>query len=407
MRVSKRSGLLAAPLMALTAWSLAGCGGSSGGDVSPRFSTGTIGTPTPGSTATPTPTATATPTPAPTATPTPAAGTGTITGRVTDSNGVAVSGVAVETTNGTQRITATTAADGTYTLSGIPNGQRVVVFSGAGRTTTASTAVAASNSVTVDVVLPAFTGTALTGLPVLNVDAATVNQENGTATLTGTVTNVDSNFAVLLVNGAASLITLSGTGSFTQTVILQPGANTLIVEATNANGTAQSAPQSVTYNSDFIFRATLTWDGSGDIDLHTFDAAGGHSSYAGRTITSGELDVDNTTANGPENFTCRNAQTPGRYKIAVNNYSGGNTRKAILNVTFRQNGQLVQQAFGPYTFGASNGNGEYPITTNTESWWRPADVIVAADGSVSLANADTTISLTRGVAAGRKQSTGK
>lgn len=45
-----------------------------------------------------------------------------------------------------------------------------------------------------------------------------------------------------------------------------------------------------------FFTATLTWDGSGDVDLHTYEPDGSHVYYSGMTGNSGYLDVDNTVA---------------------------------------------------------------------------------------------------------------
>lgn len=92
-----------------------------------------------------------------------------------------------------------------------------------------------------------------------------------------------------------------------------------------------------------FFTATLTWDGAGDIDLHTYEPSGRHVYYASSAGMSGFLDVDNTVANGPEHYyaSCDAAtlQT-GVYKVAVANYSGGQGRKATLQIASSLGGVL-------------------------------------------------------------------
>jgi hypothetical protein len=141
---------------------------------------------------------------------------------------------------------------------------------------------------------------------------------------------------VVIVNGAEAPIDVNANGTFQTIAILRPGTNTISVRAVNAQGSSVSQPLTVNYTpaagTNFLFRATLTWDGPGDIDLHVFDPNNAHAYYGNEEIATGELDVDNTEAVGPENFSLRTA-TPGRYKIAVNSYSGGEGRRATLRVT--------------------------------------------------------------------------
>src|SRR5690606_31569352 len=59
-----------------------------------------------------------------------------------------------------------------------------------------------------------------------------------------------------------------------------------------------------------FFTTMLTWDGVGDVDLHTIEPAGTHVYYASKIGQVGALDVDNTAADGPEHYyaSCDTAQ---------------------------------------------------------------------------------------------------
>ena len=87
-----------------------------------------------------------------------------------------------------------------------------------------------------------------------------------------------------------------------------------------------------------FFTVTLTWNGTGDVDLHTFEPGGSHVYYAAPTGQVGQLDVDNTSANGPEHYfaSCDpNIIQTGNYRIALNNYSGADGRTALVQVSSR------------------------------------------------------------------------
>jgi hypothetical protein len=92
-----------------------------------------------------------------------------------------------------------------------------------------------------------------------------------------------------------------------------------------------------------FFTATLTWDGSGDVDLHTYEPSGSHVYYRAMQGTSGFLDVDNTTANGPEHYyaSCNpDVLQPGSYQIAVANYARADGRTATVQIASWSDGVL-------------------------------------------------------------------
>ena len=318
-----------------------------------------------------------------TLTPISASGSSVI-GNVTGTDGSLLGGVRVETTDGTGHLlTATTGADGKYSLA-IPAGQRVITFAKCGYTTTQDVTVATNTAVTVNAQLPVYTGPDPTSPPVINVAPPQTDQVNGQAIVTGTVQQGNDSGGVIIVNGSEAEFSLDSTGSFSYVAVLVPGANIIQVRATNCMGTTLSDPLTVNYSpsGNTYFRVTLTWDGDGDVDLHTWDPNLEHSYFGNKAISTGSLDVDNTVADGPENFTCTTL-TPGRYEIGVDAFAGSEGRLATVKVTVLSGpnqGQLYY--YGPYTFTSTDGNSIYPVTGNTGSWWRPVDLVVGPDGSI-------------------------
>ena len=92
-----------------------------------------------------------------------------------------------------------------------------------------------------------------------------------------------------------------------------------------------------------FFTATLTWDGSGDVDLHTYEPSGIHVYYRNTQGNSGYLDVDNVVANGPEHYfaSCDSSilQT-GNYQIGVANYARADGRTATVQISSKIDGVL-------------------------------------------------------------------
>ena len=101
-----------------------------------------------------------------------------------------------------------------------------------------------------------------------------------------------------------------------------------------------------------FFTATLTWNGTGDVDLHTFEPQGAHVYYAARQGAAGYLDVDNVTGNGPEHYfaSCDPARLQtGTYAIALNNYARASGRIATVQISSARDGVLAtrQLTMGP------------------------------------------------------------
>ena len=92
-----------------------------------------------------------------------------------------------------------------------------------------------------------------------------------------------------------------------------------------------------------FFTVTLTWDGTGDVDLHTFEPDGSHVYYRSKTGTAGYLDVDNTSANGPEHYYASCEQDKlleGTYSIQLANYARAQGRVATVQVASWKEGVL-------------------------------------------------------------------
>lgn len=120
-----------------------------------------------------------------------------------------------------------------------------------------------------------------------------------------------------------------------------------------------------------FFTATLTWNGSGDVDLHTFEPTGRHVYYQSLAGNSGFLDVDNTVANGPEHYyaTCDATKIEtGVYRFGINNYSSATGRTATLQISFAQGGQPLtkQLDVGP-ELGSSGNASPIPVVIVTVS----------------------------------------
>ncbi len=94
-----------------------------------------------------------------------------------------------------------------------------------------------------------------------------------------------------------------------------------------------------------FFTVTLTWDGTGDVDLHTIEPDGSHVYYSKREGNSGYLDVDNTQAIGPEHYfaTCSASELQtGIYQIGVNNYSNADGRLGTVQVASNIDGVIAE-----------------------------------------------------------------
>ena len=108
-----------------------------------------------------------------------------------------------------------------------------------------------------------------------------------------------------------------------------------------------------------FFTLTLTWDGPGDVDLHTFEPSGAQVFYNNRRGPVGFLDTDNTTANGPEHYyaSCdASILQPGVYRVGINNYSSATGRTATVQVASVVSGELLTKTLSVGPEKGSGGN---------------------------------------------------
>ncbi len=125
-------------------------------------------------------------------------------------------------------------------------------------------------------------------------------------------------------------------------------------------------------------RVTMTWDGSGDIDLHLNDTitqpwfgSSNDCYYANRTPiwdaaspasmgANPQLDFDNTSGFGPENTNIDIPLLNHPYTIGVHNYSGGLGRETTIDVfcggVTSPNATFVSQPFSMAGAGQCTGN---------------------------------------------------
>lgn len=128
-----------------------------------------------------------------------------------------------------------------------------------------------------------------------------------------------------------------------------------------------------------FFTVTLSWDGPGDIDLHTFEPNGSHVYYDIRTGTSGALDMDNTAGFGPEHYhaSCDASRLQtGSYRIGINHYAAANGRTATVQVASARNGVLDTRRLGVGPERGSAGDGvpisvfDVLLTNGAEQGWK-------------------------------------
>lgn len=302
-----------------------------------------------------------------------------LTGRVTDGEGVGIEGVTVMTTNGTTIWSVPTDEDGNYALPDVPSNDYMLGFYRYGYGTEYVRPTVTGNTATGNAVLTS-TSNLPAEKPVFTVDTPITVSENGTAEISGTIANLDAGQAIISVNGFQSTITVGSGGSFEALAVLQPGNNIIYLWVDNGLGTTIYGPINLTYtpSGNVFFRVTLSWDGPGDIDLHTWDPNLYHSAWWNEMIPTGTLDVDNTDADGPENFTCTTLEQ-GRFHVAINSFE-------LYNSTPRNATVKVSVFTGPnagktYTFGPNRFTTEdsetYPV--QPPSWWQPCDVLVNGD----------------------------
>ena len=150
------------------------------------------------------------------------------------------------------------------------------------------------------------------------------------------------------------------------------------------------APQS---SDDFII-VELTWDQIADLDIHVWQTPSTQCSNTECSLDKFSISDDVTDGTGPETVTMMYGIPDGRYRIAANFHeikppALHGSRTATIKVSYKVNNEWNVVTYGPYTFTTEIGSEGYPVTGNTESWWRPVDIEKIGD-TVTLLPADST-----------------
>ena len=120
-----------------------------------------------------------------------------------------------------------------------------------------------------------------------------------------------------------------------------------------------------TNGGEGFFTVTLTWDGTGDVDLHAFEPTGAHVFYSQKQGAIGVLDTDNVTASGPEHYTasCRvDTIKAGIYRFGINNFARAAGRTATVEVSSIFSGEIFTKSLnvGP-ELGQGGNNSPIPV----------------------------------------------
>jgi len=125
------------------------------------------------------------------------------------------------------------------------------------------------------------------------------------------------------------------------------------------NNALQQLITPVTTGNTGSFTVTLTWDGTGDVDLHTFEPNGAHVFYQANAGVVGFLDTDNTVSFGPEHYfaSCdSNVLQAGTYSIGINNFSGAAGRTATVQIATSIGGVINTKSLGVGAVLGTGGN---------------------------------------------------
>lgn len=191
------------------------------------------------------------------------------------------------------------------------------------------------------------------------------------------------------VGGASSAIWTPSppTGASVRFRPIIVGQYTIRVSGQDLQGQSHACTFKVNAQSHGL-RIELTWDGTGDVDLHLHNANStpwfGNSDdcyYRHKTPTWGAwLDVDNVNANGPENIRIDNPALNHDYTVAIHNYARAAGRRATVKVYCGTTEGNVPTA--TYVSQQLNGDASGQCTGNT--FWRIARIRFTSPTDCSL-----------------------
>ena len=171
------------------------------------------------------------------------------------------------------------------------------------------------------------------------------------------------------------------------------GVYRIQVSAIDGLNQTRSCAFNVTANSRGL-RVELTWNGTGDVDVHLHNNVSGawfnapnDCHYANMNPAWGaSQDVDNVTSNGPENIRMNTPAVGQTYTVAVHNYARAAGRVATVKIYCGPTAGTTPSVIytSPTLTGSSSGN----CTSNM--FWKVANVRINSDGSCTITPINTT-----------------
>lgn len=159
----------------------------------------------------------------------------------------------------------------------------------------------------------------------------------------GTVPSITDNIPGYLLRPAGLNGLKDPKGHGILEIYLNPSLTTSIRIKNHINTALDTLVAPPVQASSGFFTTTLTWNGTGDTDLHVYEPDSSHVFYRYMLGTTGYLDVDNTTANGPEHYfaSCDSTKLQtGTYQVAVANYNAADGRIATVQIASWNDGVL-------------------------------------------------------------------
>ncbi|MEO8167176.1 MAG: hypothetical protein ABI623_02955, partial [bacterium] len=230
-------------------------------------------------------------------------------------------------------------------------------------------------------------------------------------TLAGSLISGDSiAIGIVEVNGIATRLTRTLTGgkyiSFSQPIVIDSGANVIHMSFSGKLTDGRCAFVDTTFGVKGDFAALslwseLRWNTASDVDFHLLPPGASFPGsfwtttdcyYGNKTPSWGAfLDVDNTTAYGPEHITIPAVRDTGTYRLFVHYYSAPTGTITSASVAVKVGNGTVRN-FGPHTLTtpASRGGDIWEVCTIHY----PNGVITPVGRPVSLPPFDSRITKT-------------
>ncbi len=185
--------------------------------------------------------------------------------------------------------------------------------------------------------------------------------------MTSAQTDANGNFTISAMKGGISLVVASTSDKVSNTVKVGMNVSTM----------ADTAIADCLILGEVPLTVRLTWgENPRDLDTHVIGPSNYHIYYNGKGSLSlapfSQLDVDDVTSYGPEVFTALRFPEAGTYHYAIRHYAGSSTISASpARVELTLEGQTT--IFIPPT-------GQ----TSSDSWWNVFDIVVDANGSITI-----------------------